>query len=43
MAFLQENESDLAIVARSWSELPGHIKATILTLIESAGVSTDAK
>ena len=42
MAFLEQNEPDLAVVTRSWPELPDHIKSTILTLIKSAGVPTDA-
>ncbi len=42
MSFLKQNEPDLHQIATAWPDLPDHIKATIQTLVESAGVSSDA-
>ena len=42
MSFLKQNEPGLHQIVSAWPALPDHIKATIQTLIESAGVSNDA-
>ncbi len=42
MSFLEQNEPDLHQIATAWPDLPDHIKATIVTLIISTGVPSDA-
>ena len=42
MSFLKQNEPDLHQIATAWPDLPDHVKETIVTLIEVAGVSSDA-
>ncbi len=42
ISFLRERDADLARIVDAWSQLPDHIKTTILTLVESAGVPNDA-
>ena len=42
MSFLEQNEPELHEIATAWPDLPGHVKETIVTLIEIAGVSSDA-
>ena len=41
MSFLKQTEPDLARIATAWPDLPDHIKATIITLIESSRVPDD--
>ena len=41
MSFLKQYEPELHQIATAWPDLPDHIKATIQTLVESAGVSSD--
>ncbi len=36
------SDADLARIVDAWPHLPDHIKATIRTLVESAGVPNDA-
>jgi len=36
LALLAEKDPDLALVVERWPNLPGHIKTTIKTLVESA-------
>ena len=42
MAFLREKDADLTRIVEAWPSLPGHIKTTIIVLVKSAGVPTDA-
>lgn len=37
-----QRDADLAAVIAAWPNLPGHIKATIGTLIESGGATGSA-
>ncbi len=42
ISFLRERDADLARIVDAWSQLPDHIKATILVLVKSARVPNDA-
>lgn len=42
MSILNPNELELHQIATAWPDLPDHVKETIITLIEVAGVSSDA-